>query len=80
MSWQSLTALVVVGVIVALIIYDLVAFVLGGNDATLSKTLLDVSRRSAWFALSFVFALGVLVGHLFLPQSKPKDPPEEPKA
>jgi hypothetical protein len=81
MNWQSVTALVIVAVIVGLVLYDLVAFALGGNDATLSKTLLDVSRQSAWFALSFVFALGVLVGHLFLPQSKPKDDrPEEPKA
>lgn len=76
MSWQSVTALVIVAVIVGLIVYDLVVYATVGNDATLSKTLLDVSRQSAAFALSFVFALGVLVGHLFLPQSDPSKKPD----
>lgn len=65
MSWQSFTALVVAAVVVGLIVYDLVAYAIGGNDATLSRVLLS---RGAGFALWFVFGLGMLVGHLFLPQ------------
>lgn len=76
MNWQSVTALVVTGVIVGLIVYDLVAFARGGNQATISRVLLDVSKGVGGFALCFVFGLGVLVGHLFLPQrDEPKGPP-----
>ncbi len=65
MSWQSITALVVVAAIVLLILYDLVAYAVGGNAATISRVLLG---RGWAFALWVVFGLGVLVGHLFLPQ------------
>ena len=75
MTWAGWTALVVAGVIVGLIVYDLVAFALGGNGATLSRVLLE---RGWAFAVWFVFGLGMLVGHLFLPQSIKADD-EKPK-
>ncbi len=70
MSWQSLTALVVTGVIVSLIVYDLIAYAYGGNDATISRVLLS---RGAAFALWFAVGIGILIGHLFLPQRVRKD-------
>lgn len=72
MAWQSVTALVIVALVVGGIVYDLVAFALGGNDATISATCLRVAAARPCFALSVAFALGVFVGHLFLPQHPPR--------
>jgi hypothetical protein len=71
MTWERITALVIVCVVVGLILYDLFAYFAFGNDATLSKTCLDMSYKYRWFAVLFSFSFGVLIGHLFLPQSKP---------
>jgi hypothetical protein len=73
MSWKTLTALVIVAVIVGLIVYDLIAYAVGGNPATISRTVLRISQRAGGFGLSVAFALGVLVGHLFLPQRPTRD-------
>lgn len=80
MAWPKVTALVIVGIIVGLMLYDLVVYVRVGNDATISRVVLDVASRSAVFVVCFVFSLGVLVGHLFLPQTvrgKRADPPPD---
>lgn len=65
---MKVTALVIVGVIVALIIYDLLAYAFVGNDATISRVCLGICEEYRWFAICFSFCLGTLIGHLFLPQ------------
>lgn len=42
-----------------------------GNEATLSKVMLDTSREYPGFLLLFGIAVGILFGHWFLPQSPP---------
>ena len=75
MSWTTLTGLVVILTITGLILYDLVAYIFGGNDATISYRMWTVSNRSRYFVLLFAFALGVLFGHFFLPQHVPVETP-----
>jgi hypothetical protein len=72
-TWKQTTALVVVAAILGLIVYDLIAYARGGNPATISRVVLAIGEKSLGFALAFVFALGVLVGHLFLPQHPDED-------
>lgn len=69
MNWRLITALVIVGVVVILIVYDLVVYVTKGNNATISRVILDTARARPGFMLLFAFAFGVLFGHLFLPQT-----------
>jgi putative effector of murein hydrolase len=76
-NWRAVTGLVLVGTVVGLVLYDLVAYSLGGNPATISRTLLRTAERAGGFALSVAFALGVFVGHVFLPQ---RPTPEEDRA
>jgi hypothetical protein len=83
-TWKATTALVIIAVIVGLIVYDLVAYARGGNPATISRMFLSIGEKSLAFVIAVVFALGVLVGHLFLPQHPKKDEedqePEQPEA
>lgn len=74
MTWKRLTALVIVIAVVGLALYDLIAYAFGGNDATISVTVLRTSEAFYGFALYFMFGLGVLCGHLFLPQRVPSKP------
>lgn len=68
---KTVTALLIVGAIVLLIVYDLVVYAFFGSDPTISRTCYNAARASASskaFVMGFVFALGVLAGHIFLPQ------------
>jgi hypothetical protein len=53
--------------------YDLAVYVTAGNDATVSRVILDAARNGD-FGLLIPFAVGVLVGHLFVPQHLPPEP------
>jgi hypothetical protein len=68
MSWAGYTALVLVAVVVGLIIYDAVSYALGGNQDTISVVCLTMADRYRGFTTIVAFAVGVLFGHLFLPQ------------
>jgi hypothetical protein len=68
MSWTVATPLAIVGAAVALAFYDLLAYRRGGNDATISVAMLRAGRRYPMFAIVVAFIVGVLFGHLFLPQ------------
>ncbi len=61
MTWKQVTALVLLVAVVALVGYDLVAEIVGGNASTISVVLLTGRP-------GLVFTFGVLVGHLFFPQ------------
>jgi len=64
--WQSITVALVVGTLVALIAYDVVADVEGGVSATISRVL----RAAAMDYPIIPFAVGVLIGHLFWSQGQ----------
>lgn len=72
MSWRDVTKWLIILVPVLIAFYDIVAYRRGGNEATISKVCLDVSLQYRLFALVFVFALGLLCGHLFAPQQVSK--------
>jgi hypothetical protein len=68
LSWTATTALVFVILVATAIAYDIIAYARGGNAATFSYICLSVANRYRGFAILLAFAIGVLFGHLFLPQ------------
>lgn len=62
---------VILGVIstAAMLVYDLVAYIRGGNEATLSKVILDTSRDWPIIPLLVGLIFGLLSGHFFWPQA-----------
>jgi hypothetical protein len=64
MVQQKITVWVIVGAIVIIIAYDVTAFVIAGNNATISHVILVASKNRPIIA----FAAGVLCGHLFASQ------------
>lgn len=65
--WLVLGPLLMIFIAVA----DWVVYRNRGDDETLSRTLLRVQARWRVFAVVVAFSLGVLVGHLFVPQHLP---------
>jgi hypothetical protein len=54
-----------------LILYDLVAYVFGGNEATISRIVLEAGGGNlTGFSLGAAFVVGTLFGHFFWPQTK----------
>ena len=72
-SWRVITAAIIVLTPLVVGVYDLVAYLRGGNNATISKTCLDTAREYPLFAICVVFAFGALCGHLFVPQHLPPE-------
>lgn len=68
MTWQTVTALLMVAITVILIGYDLIAYSIGGNAAIISQVCLRTAEQHRGFVILVGFAVGVLFGHLFLPQ------------
>jgi hypothetical protein len=68
MSWREATAVVILAMILLGVVYDLVAYSVSGNEATISRLCLETADRCRGFAVGFVFLLGVLCGCLFVPQ------------
>lgn len=73
MNWTTVTALFIVGGVVLVVLYDLIAFSLGGDPATLSRVCLRTANQYRGFAVCFAFSVGVLFGHLLLPQKPTRD-------
>lgn len=61
MDWCRLTQMIMVTTVVLLVLYDVVARVFGGNDATISYQLMEASKK--WPIIPA--AIGLLVGHWF---------------
>ena len=61
---MELTQIVLVCVVLLLLAYDAAALVLGGVQATISRVILEWSRKYPIIP----FLCGVLCGHLFWPQ------------
>lgn len=68
MSWKQATGLIIVGATLLIMLYDLAAYYFGGNAATISRICLETSTEYRGFSILVAFAVGVLLGHLFLPQ------------
>jgi hypothetical protein len=64
------TVLILGALPILLGLYDYLIFLKYGSEATISRVLLNTTRYTPlkWsFALAFVFWLGTLVGHFFIP-------------
>ena len=68
---KRLTGLFITAVVLIIGVYDVVAILGFGTDATISRVLLGTSVTTP----AIPFAIGFLMGHLFWPQPKPKPPP-----
>lgn len=75
MSWREVTIVVIVVTIVGLSVYDVVVYLIGGNEATISRTLLDGTKEYPIIVVLFSVGFGVLLGHLFLPQHVNREQP-----
>jgi hypothetical protein len=58
---RKVTIILIYSAIIILGVYDIVAFLQGGSDATISAILLQESRKNP----AIPFAFGFLMGHLF---------------
>lgn len=67
-SLRTWTALTLVAGLFFWVVYDLIAYAFGGSEATYSRLFWEASEAYRGLALCVCFILGVLVGHLFLPQ------------
>lgn len=56
--------------LISLLTYDLIVYFKGGNEATLSKVILDTSKDWPIIPLLIGLLFGLLSGHLFWPQTK----------
>lgn len=74
MTRRHWTLLVFGLLLIGVVIWDVFLATNGVDGDTISESIAWVGGRSLVFALVFVFALGVLVGHFFWAQ-----PPQEPK-
>jgi hypothetical protein len=60
------TIAILISVVVGLVAWDIYAYVATGPSATISRVALDFAGRHP----VFILAVGVLLGHLFWPQTK----------
>lgn len=72
MSWKTWTGLFVLFLPFSIAVYDLLAYEIGGNEATISKQILNISERTLFFGLVLAYLFGIGVGHLLLPQHVPQ--------
>lgn len=68
MDWRTVTKWVIVLAPVLIAFYNLIAYRAAGDDATISRVCLDTARDNPLILIMFVFALGVLCGHLLIAQ------------
>lgn len=66
--WRTTTQVMIVVIAVLTCVYDLIAYLLGGNEATISKVALDASQENNLVTVVVCLLVGVLIGHLFVPQ------------
>lgn len=71
MTWRLATGLVMLALPFAVGVYDLIAYEIGGDEATISKTCLNIEARTVAFAMALAWLGGMAAGHLFLPQTVP---------
>jgi uncharacterized membrane protein len=67
-TWRLVTGLFILAIPFAIGVYDVIAYEIAGNDATISKQCLCVSERTLAFVVCVSVLVGIMLGHLFLPQ------------
>jgi hypothetical protein len=65
---RDITKLIVLATVALLIIYDIAAYAASGVGATISRVTLSWSQDIP----IVLIGIGVLIGHLFWPQPRPK--------
>ncbi|OWK34270.1 hypothetical protein [Fimbriiglobus ruber] len=65
---ETLTLILIVLAAPAILLYDYLAYRIWGNNATISYQIMAWSSRKLWLLITFVFAMGALAGHFFIPQ------------
>lgn len=68
MTWRAVTVVVILVAPFVIGAYDLIALLVAGNEVTISRVCLDAAHRRPGLMLCVAFLLGVLCGHLFVPQ------------
>ena len=63
--WKTATGWILVITVIALSAYDIAAMVEGGVESTISRVVLRTAKAYPIFGV----ALGVLIGHLLVPQT-----------
>lgn len=69
MKLRKYTVMILFGTAAGLIGWDFFAYFQGGQEATISKVMIDASTEHPMVTLGF----GVIIGHLFWQMKKPKD-------
>lgn len=72
---REITPLIIVGIPLLLALIDILLYWSGGNEATISKVMFDISSSRRMVALSTGYSAGLLLGHFFFPAYTIKYPP-----
>ena len=70
-NYRLVTRILILSAVVILIVWDLIAYTHGGNESTISRVVLEASRD--WPIIPLL--AGIVVGHLFFPQTPTKPAP-----
>ncbi len=68
-KWKTITKWVMIGVIILIAVYDLVALAVAGREATISNV---VGIEGSFDSPLIPFGVGFIMGHLFWPQKVKK--------
>lgn len=66
-KWKPITKWVMIGIIILIAVYDLVALAVGGRGATISRV---IGIEGSFDSPLIPFGFGFIMGHLFWPQPK----------
>lgn len=69
MNFRPITRWIMLSVIAALIVWDVLAYLIGGNNSTISVIITDWSYYSPWIPYLF----GLMCGHFFFPAKRSID-------
>ena len=67
MTWQFSSALIIIAAPILIGGYDLVAFLVAGNKATISRISLETANSYPGYQWAICFLFGLLCAHLFAP-------------
>lgn len=67
---RAITVAIMLTTVVVWIVWDVFAFGYWGGAATISRVMTSLNRHYWAVVLAIVFAMGVLVGHWFVPPYK----------
>lgn len=70
---KIVTFLIIPLLIVGVLVYDVIAIIEGGSEASISSLIIKTSYEMPFFTFSVGFFIGVLVGHLFWRMRSNKD-------